>query len=535
MVLPGDDCGDCAPTYLKDQGQAPVAIVFSSLPFFVTFLLVATVVSQRLFPLLSGDVTLKAAQDGSSFPPFASLSRSSSTSANGGANNAIKRISALAFSVTIALAAVLAELVLCEISDTLNPVARGLALRTTILLLLVLLIVIIPSLEIHSVISAAGWKYAGKEAGRLRMAWALHVLFFGLWLLGFWWSGHVMLAEHHKEAGIHDNQGVVNATTEHVGVIGISLMALLSGFASVSAPWQSFFAGAKPVSDTTIARKQAGLDSTNEMLAAKRSRLRALQRKMSDAAPEGFLQKAMGTFRSNADATEKKTLEMEVSGLENMALSLSTHHALLSSRHNQQRRAKTPIGRLFRMASIIFSAYCLYRILATTMTFVRRRLAPPDRPFVGSDPINNILGLLVRHYDSKLDRTAWTRQISFLLSGVMLLASFSSVLQTFHFFARFTPSLLKAAQANLALVVAQTCATYVISVALLLRGIMPAQVVGERLKDLGGRDMLWVDGWFEAWFLGGVVVTMGGVWVGAKIRAIEEWDDEDDVEMGKLS
>ena len=534
MVLSGDDCGDCTPSYLKNSKQAPVAIVFSSLPFFVTFLFVATVVFQRLFPLLSsGDVTFKSAQDASPFN--LALRSSSSRSGNGGPASSIKRISALAFSITIALATVLAELVLCEISDALNPVARGLALRTTILLLLVLLILVIPSLEIHSVISAAGWRYAGKEAGRLKLAWVLHTLFFGLWLVGFWWSGHVMLAEHHKEAGIHDNQGVINATTERVGVIGISLMALLSGFASVSAPWQSFFARPKPVSDTTIARKQAGLDSTSEMLNAKRSRLRALQRKMSDAAPEGFLQKAMGTFRSNADATEKKMLEIEISGLENMALSLSTHHALLSSRRSQQRRAKTPLGRLIRIASCIFSAYCLYRILATTLTFIRRRLAPPDQPFVGSDPINNILGLLVRHYDSKLDRSAWTRQISFLLSGVMLLASLSSVLQTFHFFARFAPSLLKAAQANLALIVAQISATYVISVALLLRGIMPAQVVGERLKDLGGRDMLWVDGWFEAWFLGGVVVTVSGVWAGAKIRGIEEWDDEDDVEMGKLS
>ena len=537
MVLPGDDCGDCTPSYLGPQRRAPVAIVFSSLPFFVTFLFVATVVFQRLFPLLSGDFAFKGTQNGSSFAPLASISRSSSSrSGNGEPGNPIKRISALAFSTTIALAAVLAELVLCEISDSLDPVARGLALRFTVLLLLFLLIVVIPSLEIHSVISAAGWKYVGREAGRLKLAWALHATFFGLWLAGFWWSGRVMLAEHHKEAGLQDDQGVINTTTEHVGVIGISLMALLSGFASVSAPWQSFFARAKPVSDTTIARKQAGLDSTNEMLAAKRSRLRALQRKMSDAAPEGFFKKAMGTFRSNIDAAEKKTLEMEVSGLENMALALSTHHALLSSRHSQQRRAKTPLGRVLRGASYFFSSYCLYRILATTLTFARRRLAPPDQPFVGSDPINNILGLLVRHYDAALDRQAWARQISFLLSGVMLLASLSSVLQTFHFLARFAPALLRAARRNLALVVAQTCATYVISVALLLRGIMPVQVVGERLHGLGGGDMRWVDGWFEAWFLAGVVVTVGGVWIGAKIRGIEEWDDEDDdVEMGKLS
>ncbi|MCJ1431227.1 hypothetical protein MMC27_000578 [Xylographa pallens] len=312
-------------------------------------------------------------------------------------------------------------------------------------------------------------------------------------------------------------------------------MALLSGFASVSSPWQNFGARPKPVSEATITRKQAGLDATNDMLATKRSRFRALHRKMSDAPAEGFLQKAMGSFRGNADVAERKSLEFEISGLENMALSLSTHVSLLQARLHQQRRSRTPLGRLLIAASFIFSIYCVYRILTTSLTAIRRSLSSPGHQFIGSDPINNILALLVKHYDSHLDREAWTRQISFLLSGIMLFASFSSVLQTFHFFARFTPSLLKALQANLPLIVAQVCATYVISVALLLRGIMPGELISERLKELGGTDMQWVDGWFEAWFLGGAIITAAGIWVGKKIGSGDDWDDEEDVEMGKMS
>ena len=524
MVLPGDDCDECAPAYLRRGGQASTAVIFSSLPFFVTFLFVATIVFQRLFPLLSGEKSSKITSD--LFIPTASPRNANSRSAPH------KRFSAIAFSTTIALATVLAELFLCEISDTINPVARGIALRVTIFLLLILLLVVIPSLEIQSFISTAGYKYTGNEAGRLKIAWILHGLCFGIWTLGFWWSGNAMLAKHHEATGIKFNQ---DFATEHVGVIGISLMALLSGFASVSAPWQSFFARPKPTNEAAIARKQAGLDSTNEMLQAKRSRLRALQHKTATQQPEGLLQKAIGTFRTNADVTERKMLEIEINGLENMALSLSTSLSLLSSRLAQQNRSRTAFGRLIRVASHIFSIYCIYRIATTLLTFIRRRLASPSDHFVGSDPINNILALLVKHYDSQLDREAWTRQISFLLSGIMLLASFSSVLQTFHLFARFTPGLLKAAQANLALIVAQISATYVISVALLLRGIMPGEVVGERLRGLGGTNLQWVDGWFEAWFIGGVLVTGVGVWVARKIRSLDEWDDDEDIEMGKMS
>ena len=527
MVLPGDDCDECTPSFLRRRGQSSSAVIFSSLPFFVTFLFVATIVFQRLFPLLSGDSSSKSTSD---------IFSSTSASKNGASKpNRVKRFSAITFSTTIALAAVLAELVLCEISDTINPVARKIALQCTICLLLILLIIVIPSLEIHSVISAAGYKYAGSGAGRLKIAWVLHGICFGIWMFGFWWSGRVMLVRSHEAAGVKTNQGFVNSTTEHVGVIGISLMALLSGFASVSAPWQSFFAKPKPTNEAAIERKKAGLDSTQEMLQAKRSRLRALQHKTASQVPESFFKRATGAFRSNTDANERKMLEIEINGLENMAASLSSAHSMLSSRLAEQRRSHTASGRIMRSAYHIFSLYCVYRILTTLLTSLRRRLADPNSHFVGSDPINNILALLVKHYDSQLDREAWTRQISFLLSGMMLLASFSSVLQTFHLFARFTPGLLRAAKANLALIVAQICATYVISVALLLRGIMPGKVVGERLSSLGGQDLQWVDAWFESWFLGGVVLTGVGVWVSKKIKSLDEWDDEEDIEMGKMS
>ncbi|MCJ1415308.1 hypothetical protein MMC32_001640 [Xylographa parallela] len=537
MVLPDSDCDDCTPAYLRRRGQVSTAIIFSSLPFLVTFLFVATLVFQKLFPILSGELNLKDGQYSPKVlqPQLHIPAGSSARSVQSFSKPTLKRISAFTFSTTIALAAVLAELVLCEISDTINPAARGIALRITVFLLLILLIIIIPSLEIHSIISAAGWKYTGRDSGRLKLAWIFHFAGLTLWLLGFWWSGQMLLARHHHENSENSHGYGVDTIVEHVGVIGISLMALLSGFASVSSPWQNFGARPKPVSESAIARKQAGLDATNDMLATKRSRLRALHRKMSDAPAEGFLQKAMGSFRGNTDVAERKSLEFEISGLENMALSLSTHVSLLQARLYQQRRARTPLGRLLIAASFIFSIYCVYRILTTSLTAIRRSLSSPGHLFIGSDPINNILALLVKHYDSHLDREAWTRQISFLLSGIMLFASFSSVLQTFHFFARFTPSLLKALQANLPLIVAQVCATYVISVALLLRGIMPGELISERLKELGGTDMQWVDGWFEAWFLGGAVITAAGIWIGRKIGSGDDWDDEEDVEMGKMS
>ncbi|MCJ1313861.1 hypothetical protein MMC25_007541 [Agyrium rufum] len=573
MALPTEeDCDECAPSYLQDETiprsftPSSTELLFSSLPFIITFVLLVYLFHQRIYPILSGEVTVtrqestksgnssstnkspSSASSSSSFSksPFTSSRRLSFTRhASPSSRSTVKKLAALTFATTVALAVVLVELVLCEISDTLDAQARETALQTTVPLLLVLLIVVIPSLEIHSVVSAGGWSYTGDKRGgwtifRIRIAWFLQAVGSALWILSFWGGGQLLLAKRHQVGGVFYTRGqqkLVDCVVENVGVIGISLMALLSGFASVSSPWQSFGSRPKKISEGTIERKQAGLDATNDMLAAKRSRLRAIEYRASGAPKESFFQKALGTFRGSAEDAEKKSLQMEISGLENMALSLSTQRSMLQSQYNQQTAGQTATGRLLLVGTYIFSTYCLYRIITTSITATRRHLIPhrPDEPFTGSDPINNILALFVNHYDRHLDQEAWTRQISFLLSGVMLFASFSSVLQTFHFFARFTPSLIKAARANLPLIVAQICATYVISAALLLRGIMPGRVVSMKLKGLGGEDMAWVDAWFEVWFLVGVGVTAGGIWVGRKVKSVNGWEDDEEIEMGKIA
>ncbi|KAI4254912.1 MAG: hypothetical protein L6R42_006997 [Xanthoria sp. 1 TBL-2021] len=333
-------------------------------------------------------------------------------------------------------------------------------------------------------------------------------------------------------------------------------MGLLSGFASVSAAWQNIFAKHQSVTEADIARKATGLEATNGMLAAKQSRLRALERKLSDITQDKtFFQKAMGSIRGNADHTELKSLEIEIKGLETMASSLSASHTMLQTRLQQQNRSKTLTGRCYLVSSYAFALFCLYRVFTALYSTLCRSARSshssstsssgvsqdqPPTASTSSDPITTLLALVATHYDPHLDRDLYSRQLSFLLSGLILLASFNSVMQTFSLIARFLPSVLRAVNQNLPLLVAQVCGMYTISAALMLRGRVPGQVVGEGLRGMGGGQSGWVDGWFDGWFLGGVGVTIVGLWIGKKIGGAGEWDEVDDygdgdVEMGKRS
>ncbi|KAI4118519.1 MAG: hypothetical protein LQ345_001453 [Seirophora villosa] len=534
MLPDSNDCDECRP-----GGRAPAvtAVIFSSLPFIATFLVVSTIVLHKVFPVLSGDVYPSPTRTVIKTPP---------------ARLNVRRIAGITFSTTLALAAVLAELILCEISNTIDPFARRLAFHLTITLLLLLLIGVIPSLEIQSVISAAGWEFTGKSRGKIQFAWILQGFSTAIWLLAFWWTGGQLLGKTTGVLSAQDPKShtLSEACLSRVGVIGISIMALLSGFASVSAAWQSIFSKPRPVTDTDVARKAVGLEATNDMLLAKQSRLRALERKMSDQPQEkNFVQKAIGSVRGNADLTELRSVEMEIRGLEAMALSLSTSHNILHSRLHQQNRSRTARGRLLAISSYAFALFCLYRILTTFYSTLRRSIIHSYRPpasteqpassstSTSSDPITTFLALLTAHYDPHIDRDLYTRQLSFLLSGLILSASFTSTMQTFALVARFLPSLLRAVKQNLPLLVAQVCGIYTISAALMLRGRVPGQVVGEGLRGMGGAEMGWVDGWFDGWFLGGVAVTVVGIWVGRKVGGGEWGEDEDygegDLEGGK--
>ncbi|KAK4137224.1 hypothetical protein BT67DRAFT_438478 [Trichocladium antarcticum] len=237
----------------------------------------------------------------------------------------------------------------------------------------------------------------------------------------------------------------------------------------------------------------------------------------------------------SGEAAEIKALQVEISGLETMESNLAASLSLLRSQKAAHSGDGTIRGRLVDILRYAFASYCVYRILATTLTTLRR-MYYPAAAFSASDPISRVLGLLARHWDPKLDQLAWARTISFLLSGVILAASANSVLQTFRLFAKWMPGVFRQAQANLALLVGQIAATYVISTALLLRSSLPREVgrsVGDALES--ALEPGFVDRWFEGWFLLASAGTAAGIWVGRKVGG-GDWDDWDDFageEMGQ--
>ncbi|KAL2206394.1 hypothetical protein CC79DRAFT_1334690 [Sarocladium strictum] len=542
-----DSCEAAPPSLLTP------AVLTSLSPFFVLFAVITILAVRHIFPRLSH---LDSSTDGEEhFLPSHAPPALRQAHAEHGRKSLGRRFAAWTFGATVGGAGTLGALMLVEILGVVTKMTRDAALRVTEPLVLFLVVGLVPWLECRSLVSGAGWSFQRSVKGkRPRVAWGVTIVLFSAWLFAFWSIGRAIpsAATDHVTEGTKMDfiDTILRGSLERVGVVGISLMALLAGFASVSTPWHTFGARRrkKPVTEADVQRKEGGLEATNEMLATKRHRLAHLERKIAEAQAAkssgttggaGVFGKMIGTLRgASADETEVKALRMEIGGLETMEASLSSSLAILKTNRAAAVRASTPLGRIFLIPSFVFSTYCVYRILATTLTTLRRA-SSPSASFSASDPINRFLGVLARHWDPELDQLAWARTISFLLSGVILLASLNSVAQTFHLFSRLVPSGLavRAAasrDANLALAVGQVVATYVVSAGLLLRSQLPREV-GQRV--MGGRVLLspqFVDGWFEGWFLVGVVATAIGLWIGRKLAGGEDdWEDYGMEEMGE--
>ncbi|KAK6519442.1 hypothetical protein TWF281_003276 [Arthrobotrys megalospora] len=524
----------------------------SSVPFFTTFLFISLFAFLRLFPYITNE------HNGSrpTLTPTLSLQPAVKTSPS----TVYRRLSAIVFAITLGATGVLGELILCEIMDWGDMSARWLWFRCTTNILLVMLIIVAPFLEIYSFIHrrdennsemlsptstkrvAGTWRKKSKSVAMLLM--------FGTWIWLFYKLGDHLPLPPIDEALFPDGnvsfettaKGVSDECLSRLGVIGVSLMALLSGFGAISAPWYSFARRQKPVSENDLRRAQGGLDATNQMLETKRLKLASIERKLnSKGSPEantgagGILTKMMSSLRGgNDDLREASALHMEISGLVAMQTSLGNDVQNITTRLKEQGRAQTILGRVYSVVQFAFAIYCIYRISSTLLLrFSAWSTAAHGGTvtFSQKDPIGNILAVIIKHYDPDLNREAWSRNIGFGFSGVIILGSLNSVLTTFNMITKAAPGVW--GHAGLALAVSQVTAIYVMSAAVLLRSSLPrdmGSVLGSALGVM--LDVRWVDGWFDNVFLVGSAVTLVCLVMVRRFREEEGMSEEEILERG---
>ncbi|KAK9476503.1 Abscisic acid G-protein coupled receptor-domain-containing protein [Lipomyces japonicus] len=432
------------------------------------------------------------------------------------------------FNLCLATAGVIAELVLCEISDWVSAGPRFIAWKVTTTILLVLLIVVIPVLlSYHWFSDSAGFVK--------RFIHVFTALSFSAWLYFFFRLGDYLPPPKHVEGSFWKYTLSFNEEClARVGLIGVSTMAVLSGFGAVSAPYASFTSKPRIISELDISRVRNGIESTEELIQFKESTMKTLQQRLLEKqknSSTNLMSKMVSTFRADSDEKEFSSSRLELEGLYAMKRSLNGDLRELTRRYTEQQQSKTLLGKIYKSIYFLFAIYCVYRIVATVIS--RNPFRRHNSSFSQSDPITHVLALLAQYWDPDLNRQAWARQIGFLFSGIIFTGSISSVLSTFNMISKAVPRALE--RANFALLAAEILGTYAISTSIMLRSSLPKDMSTAVTSALGAPlDTAFVDRLFDALFLLATFISGAGLYVVRRFF-YEEILEEDMLEGGKLA
>ncbi|OUM66495.1 hypothetical protein PIROE2DRAFT_6217 [Piromyces sp. E2] len=360
------------------------------------------------------------------------------------------------FSLVFAGSCSLFELVIFEITDILSLSARRLYWKLFIYFMLALVSIIIPLYQSYSLSSFIKIRH-------IRLT--ITVILYSIYLLVFW-KISVYFPIYSKYAQPQD----INALTEgigRVGIFGVMFMAILSGFGAVNSPYTTLSIFIKPITKNDINVAERKYQKTMENILMKKKRLLKLKEKYMESEQQYQKQTITQIFNIFKPKTnEISRLSEEIQELELFNRQLFQAIDELYIEKDKIAFSKTLQGKYNNILGYFFSGYCLYKIVTTLINILFNRIGE-------TDPITYGLDIVVQSLQLNIDVNVWSKQLSFIFIGVLILVSIRSLLiQIMTIFQNYSKAL---SPDNIVLFLAWFMGTYFLSFVLMMRVNLPPQ------------------------------------------------------------
>ncbi|KAI6192285.1 hypothetical protein M3Y97_00320600 [Aphelenchoides bicaudatus] len=393
------------------------------------------------------------------------------------------------FSVMFALSCTMFELIIFEIVDIMDYRSRFLTWKLGLHLILAILIIFLPLFFFYSLVKTIRiipFKYIIPVTFVL---WLIFIYFF--WRLG---DNFPILSQKH---GIFSIEQAIS----RIGVIGVTVMAVLSGFGAVNAPYTCMAYFAQHVTNEDIQQMEKKLKQTLDMIVVKKRRLLMKEMEIKNSAfsggggytASGIFNRVVSTFSSRGGNNEQlETLKSEIEIQEEFSKHLFLELVELNNMRARNEYGKTWQGKYFNVVGYFFSAYCIWKIFISTVNIVFDRVGKVD-------PVTKGIEILVQHLGYQIDIRFWSQQISFLLIGIIAVTSIRGLLITI---AKFFNAVSSRKSSNLiVLIFAHFMGMYFVSSVLLIRMNMPLKYRKIITEVLGDLQFKFYHRWFDVIFL----------------------------------
>ncbi|KAJ2338556.1 Golgi pH regulator B, partial [Coemansia sp. RSA 2618] len=267
------------------------------------------------------------------------------------------------FSLVFAQGSVLFELIVFEISGVLNKDLRWYFWRADLGFLLFTILVILPVCQAFVVLTNRGVRRTRIPLFR-RLSYSLvmwAVFFYVFWNLGMYLP--LDSFSRIREATGAADMVSIEPVTARVGVVGVALMAILSGFGAVNSPYRQLFVFVHRVSPTQLEGMRRQLHHSLELLVDKKkmlARLEAVAEKQQDAgfSVGSLMTSTLGLLRLGADGDRGAgELQREIESLERLTQELFADVEAMCLEHDRYEASKTLAGRSRNILGYFFALF----------------------------------------------------------------------------------------------------------------------------------------------------------------------------------
>ena len=456
----------------------------------------------------------------------------------------------LMFSITLTISCSMFELIIFEIMDVLSFQSRWWTWKVDIYAMMIILIVILPIMMIY--LALQPWCRT-----KLQLLLATTACF-GLFLFIFYKLGDPFpILSENKHGLLSIEHGI-----SRIGVIGVTSMAIMSGFGAVNCPYTYLVYFMRNIQDKDVAHLEKQLHSVMERILIRQKKkvwidavINGLdQYQQSQSSSNGFNQRS-GSSSNSTDSNGwlssiwKKLRFSDPSSkgirsTNNLSSSL-THHFNLSSLRSERaqlvhelrslddvrrtlylevhdlrlgrqalRSAQTCQGKFFNAMGYFFSVYCIYKMTMASINIIFQRVSQMD-------PISRTIQIFLVYF---FDLSAEVRQFvlqaaSFILVGVLVATQIRGfLLQLMKFFHAWSSVLTSH---SMILLLAEMMGMYFVSSVLLMRMSVPLQYRTIITRVLGEIRFHFYHHWFDLIFVIGSFMTV--IWFSIRRRLDERF------------
>ncbi|CAF1182708.1 unnamed protein product [Rotaria sordida] len=413
------------------------------------------------------------------------------------------RIVILSFALTFALSCTMFELIIFEILAFLQPSSRYLHWRIGLYFMLFLLVFLIPFYIAYLVLNTI------KIVRDFRLVLSFTLIAWCFYLYLFWKLGNPFpMSNRHEFFSMEQ-------CISRVGIIGVTAMAILSGFGAVNCPYTYMTYFIKPVTEKDISDAQKRLKQVMEIVATKKKRVAYIEYENSLKSTFtssfssmnnkwNFLRRTLNSSlissTNNNLSYNLSTIKQDIVTYEEISSQLYSDLVDLQAIQQRIEYSKTLKGKYFHVLGHFFSLYCVWKIFISFINIVFNRVGKVD-------PVTRGIELTVHYFNLQFDVQFWSQYVSFILIGIIVVTSIRGLLITLTKFFYFISS--SRSSNVIVLCLAQLMGMYFISSVLLIRMNMPAQYRQIISQVLGDLQFNFYHRWFDCIFLLSALFSIG--------------------------